>query len=115
MITAPQTIALAKLLAPEDITPGMFVTALYEINSVVVQSSQACGTTAEGTTDFRARKPAEDAGTPRRVIGVCLPFVMVETSTGAVRTFDTRQVELARLSDRFGSEFFARKSRELRK
>ena len=108
MMLKSQTTTLAATLAPEDITPGIYVTTLYETVRTVLTASQDNPRLPEGTTVFTARLLPDDAGEPKRVVGVCWPFLMVESAGGDVTTVDTRQAVLARLSDRFGREYFSR-------
>lgn len=98
---------LAKPLAPEDIAVGDHVAVL----SIVTQHLNfaalfGCDEAWNRRPDvLRIRwLPTDDLGTPMRVIRICLPFVLVEAVDGKSRTLDTRQVQLARLSDDFAKK-----------
>lgn len=54
------------------------------------------------TEPVRMRCRPVDAGVPLKVEEICLPFVLATTPLGAPHTLDVRQVQLARLSRRYG-------------
>lgn len=98
--------SLAKTLAPEDIRCGDYVTALYVVSewpSWYWDDDDALHPRDELVT---IRSTPCDEATPLEVVGVCLPFVLVETPQRDGKLLDVRRVRLARLD-----RTFARKSR----
>lgn len=110
MTTTTQTVPadrLARVLAPDDFAPGIFITVLRVRNEYF-----PCGIFSEVNEDTRPVQVQmmpwndEQLGT-MRVIEFCLPFVLVRKPTGDTITLDTRQYQFAQLSDTFGQAVFA--------
>lgn len=101
------TTRLARPLAPEDLRSGQFVCIMHVMHEYI-----PFWCLEEAT--FREPEPvrlfclAEEAGTPLRVVEVCVPFVLVEQPDGAHRTLDLRRHRLAGVSERFGERAFKR-------
>jgi len=98
---------VVKLLRPEDIQVGMFVTVLYETHEILPPK-------AFDVEPGQAVRPVRIAcmdcadGEPRRVLTVCLPFVQVETPEGWLSSLDVRRHSIVALSEMFGLEAFTR-------
>ncbi len=107
--SASQTDTLVtRLIAPEDVLPGMYVTVLLEEREAcLAPSSHSDAESREVTVSRYAYRPA-DAGVPRHVVGVCLPFVLTVRPEGTHETLNVRCQRLARLTDRYGGEAFRR-------
>lgn len=96
--------SLAKALAPEEIRCGDFVTPLFVVSEW--PSWFWCDDDALHPRDelVRIRSTPCDEAAPLEVIGVCLPFVLVETPQREGRTLDIRRVRLARLDRKFARQ-----------
>jgi hypothetical protein len=88
---------VAARIAGEDIACGDFVTILNEV--VELPSFLWCSSPVSLAPEepVRIRFITSDAGQPRKVIGICLPFIYARTPDGSVTTIDTRQCQLVRL------------------
>lgn len=98
--------SLAKALAPEEICRGDFVTPLYVVSEWPSWYWDDDDALHPRDELVRIRSTPCDEATPLEVIGVCLPFVLVETPEREGKTLDVRRVRLARLD-----RTFARKAR----
>ncbi|QDT71547.1 hypothetical protein [Lacipirellula limnantheis] len=96
--------SLAKALAPEEIRRGDFVTPLFVVSEW--PSWFWCDDDALHPRDelVRIRSTPCDEASPLEVIGVCLPFLLVETPQREGRTLDIRRVRLARLDRKFARQ-----------
>jgi hypothetical protein len=87
----------AKVLAPEDVRAGDYVAVLQVVHEI--PSFWWC----EGMGTIRPEEPVrvpffpKHAGVPLRVRSVCLPFILVKSPTGSLRSLDVRRCRLARL------------------
>lgn len=97
---------LARILAPEDVRPKMYVSIMHMVYEHV---SWCC----EPET-WRKGQPArslllpDDPSEPAKVVEVCLPFILVEDADGECKTLDVRRQRLAELSQRYGDAVFMR-------
>ncbi len=93
--------ALAKPLAPEDVSSGQYVSVLREVHEV--PSYVWCGNDLFGDPSelIRLAVIPDKEAVPLRVEAVCLPFVLVRTSSGQEKSLDVRRFQLARLDDHF--------------
>lgn len=103
--------ALCRRLAPEDVLPGIFITIALERRECV-NIWQLEWHAGSSPPFLRWSEIPREAGRPLRVVGVCLPFVLVQKPSGRTKTLDLRRVELFALTDRFGREAFVRMARE---
>lgn len=87
---------LARLLAPEDIRVGMYVTQMSVMHEHWPWDCEP--KFGESPQPLRIRWLARRGGMPLRVRAVCLPFVLVESPSGKPRPLDVRRVELAEIS-----------------
>lgn len=88
---------MAKVLAPEEIRAGDYVTVLYEVQEVpwyMWCDESAAVPSKEG---LRVQIIPKGAGVPYRVHSLCLPFILVKTPSGGMRNLDVRRHKLARL------------------
>jgi hypothetical protein len=87
----------AKVLAPEDVRVGDYVTLLHVIEEI--PSFWWCGGMGATRPDEPVRVPfiPKKGGVPFRVRSVCLPFILVKSPTGSQRNLDVRRHHLARL------------------
>ncbi|TVQ30602.1 MAG: hypothetical protein EA376_12125 [Phycisphaeraceae bacterium] len=100
----PTTTRAARTLAPEDIRPGMYVTAMFIIDEDL-PLFDASDVRDERVRPLRWRR-APWATAPGRVVDVCLPFVLIEEPSGDPVQVDVRRTILARLSKRYGRSAF---------
>lgn len=93
--------SLAKALAPEEIRRGDFVTPLFVVSEW--PSWFWCDDDALHPREqlVRILSTPSDEATPLEIVGVCLPFVLVETPQRESKTLDVRRVRLARLDRTF--------------
>lgn len=102
-----QEISISRRLAPEDIVPGAFIALSAKVHEIFPIWLVGCVPGAP-LEMIRVRCLACAEGLPRRVISVCLPFVMTEDSKGRVEVLDTRQDILVQVDEMFGLEVFTR-------
>lgn len=88
---------LAKALAPEDIRPGDFVTALSIVTEVPSYWWNGGVWDLPHGQPVRVRLTHGCDGIPIRVKSVCLPFVLTKNPSGDETTLDLRKCQLARL------------------
>jgi hypothetical protein len=94
---------LAKVLAPEDIRPGDLVTILHVVQELPSFFWREAAAPLPSHEPVRIPFLPEHGGVPLKVKSVCLPFVLVKTPSGAKRTLDVRQHQLARLDEPFAT------------
>ncbi|MFG0276063.1 MAG: hypothetical protein ACF8QF_13510 [Phycisphaerales bacterium] len=101
--TAP--VRTVKPVAPEDLAPGMYVTAL----AAVAQCWPDTDCVPEGSTlrALRMSFTPVDAGVPLKVESVCLPFVLASEFDGRGRVLDVRSLRLARVRKKHAKAVFA--------
>jgi len=104
--------AMVRAVAPEDIAPGMYITVMVKRHEWFPDPCISDAATIMMLRPMRWDRVPKDSGAPMRVAGVCLPFVMVQTPEGKVRTLDVRKMSLARMTDAYGRESFARMARQ---
>jgi hypothetical protein len=99
--TAAAEATLAKVLAPEDIQPGDFVTPLSMVSEL--PSFWWCGGSWNLPHDqpVRVRLTSGCDGIPLRVKSLCLPFVPIKSPNGQESTIDLRKCQVARLDQEF--------------
>ena len=88
----------SKVLAPEDISSGDFVTPLTVIYEFIDYTREC----RAGPPELCRVPMLPCPITPYRVVGVCLPFVLVEDACGGTELMDVRRSQLARLDEEFG-------------
>jgi hypothetical protein len=94
-----------KPVAPEDLAPGMYVTAL----AAVAQCWPDTDCVPEGSTlrALRMSFTPGEAGVPLQVESVCLPFVLAREFDGRSRVLDVRSLRLARVRKKHAKAVFA--------
>lgn len=107
-MTEAYSISTTRILAPEDIAPGQFVSAIYRIYERPAGSCCDESIASREVGVLRCRLNADDG--PYRVLEVCLPFVLVEDADGDKSQLDTRDTTIARLSDAYGERAFAKRA-----
>ena len=87
----------AKVLAPEDVRAGDYVTLLHVVYEL--PSFFWCGGVGTIRPDEPVRIPfvPNNGGVPLRVRSICLPFILVKAPSGELRNLDVRRYRLARL------------------
>lgn len=100
----------AKVVAPEDIQPGDYLVVLhttYELTPMLI-----------GCESFSAPPRAAPVTLmswdtePKKVLGVCLPIVLIVEPDGDKATLDTRRHQLARVAPHFGRAAFRKKGED---
>lgn len=90
---------LARSLAPEDIKSGTYVMTLHRQYQLMMGKCSAVGDPEVVIVDVVVRPFC--AQLPAKVVGVCLPYVVVKRETGKTEMLDTRSERLARVPKRF--------------
>lgn len=95
--TGANDLTTAKVLAPEDVRAGDYVTLLHVIHEL--PSFWWCGEIGTIRPDEPVRVPflPNNGGVPLRVRSICLPFILVKAPSGELRNLDVRRHRLARL------------------
>jgi hypothetical protein len=88
---------LAAAVAGEDIACGDFIAVMNEIVEFPSYLWSGCDVSLPSDELVRLRHLPSDAGEPRKVISVCLPFVYAKEPNGSVVTLDVRRHQLMRL------------------
>lgn len=104
---------LAATVAGEDIVCGDFIAVISEIAELPSYLWDGCAIALPPDEPIRLRILPRDGGVPRKVIGVCLPFVYAKEPGGSVVTLDVRRHQLTRLDRRCAREVW--KEREASK
>ena len=90
---------LARSLAPEDICAGIYVMTLHTQHQFI---DSMC--TANGGTEYQVipvvMRP-ESTQLPRKIVEVCLPYVVAQSYDKMTFVIDTRNERLARVSKSF--------------
>lgn len=97
----------SRLIGPEDVKRGDYVTVthtMYEFYHDICPSLPD-----DDIKIMRATVMSDEAGQAKKVIAVCLPFVLVENSLGRQESLDLRRHRIARLSKSYGREAFKKK------
>jgi hypothetical protein len=105
-----EKLTISKPLAPEDIQPGTYIAVLAEVQEhlPLFFAPDAKYQRIEPLKVSMLPCMCESCagGEPLKVLEVCLPFVIAKRPGGDLRTLDTRQHSLARLSDHYGQTVF---------
>lgn len=111
MPTTTKKMTLAQPIAPEDLAPGVYVSVLYEIEErfPIVMS---CDTPVTPPSLVTYPSIARWSAGPVRVVGVCLPFVLVEFDCGMKQQLDVRRARLARVSRAYARALFREESKD---
>jgi len=88
---------LAASVAGEDIVCGDFIAVMNEVVELPSYLWSGCAVSLAADELVRLRILPCDAGEPRKVIAVCLPFVYAKETDGSVVTLDVRRHQLMRL------------------
>ena len=112
--TMPEKNQTMRAVAPEDIRAETYVTLLREVIEVF-----PFGCLSESSwrkiEPLRVTVSCDEAGTPLRVIDVCLPFILVEDPCCRHRTLDVRRHQVARLKGRYARKAFDRMRADAKK
>ncbi|MBX3375763.1 MAG: hypothetical protein KF678_02015 [Phycisphaeraceae bacterium] len=102
-------ITISRRLAPEDILPGMFIAITARTHQVYPYwLLDGWNTQRVEPVAFSCMTCSD--GDPRRVLAVCLPFVLTENSRGWTETLDVRLCAIVQVDEMFGLEVFTRPS-----
>ncbi|QDV58887.1 hypothetical protein [Rosistilla oblonga] len=99
---------VAARVAGEDIRCGDFVTVLNELVELPSYLWSCSSLSLPPEDPIRFRYIPHDTGSPMKVVGVCLPFVYVESDRGAVSTLDTRLKQIVRLDHKCARKVWKR-------
>ena len=106
-VTNTENTTITRRLAPEDIVPGMYIAIAARYHEVFPFWLIGCipGASVE---PFRYACLTCAEGEPRRVLAVCLPFVLAENAQDSVETIDVRMCSLVRVDEMYALEMFTR-------
>lgn len=110
--TTPHSFTPSRLIGPEDLAVGQYVTIAEETDEYVVRSDADVSPTlfVQSVTTM-----AGYAGWPSRIKAVSLPYVFVKRASGSLAVFDLRRHRLALLAPEFGKAVFKAEARKDRK
>lgn len=100
-------ITVTRAIAPEDIRAGLYVMPIHRLVQLPIMRCEAVEPSVE-ILQVVVRPFWNDL--PGKVVGVCLPFVVVEMPDSKTEILDTRSVRLAQVNKRFAK--IARKPHE---
>jgi len=97
----PLETTLARRVAAEDVARGDYLALLNEIYQAApfLWDCDSHLTASNEPISIRFRAPG--AGSPMRVVAICLPFVFVKMPRYGHRTLDLRSVEVVRLDPHY--------------
>ena len=95
---------LARTVAPEDLCCGDVVGILSVIYEFPPFFCEPDNLSIDRGEPVRMRFRPRNGGIPLKVKAICLPFVLLKSPDGKVRSLDVRQVQLARLSPQYGKQ-----------
>jgi hypothetical protein len=98
----------SRKLAPEDVRKGDYIAVTDMILELPALTCD--GNWRDDGKLARFSFMAWTSGQPMKVVGVCLPFVLVRHADGRHDTVDLRRWTVARLSKRFGKAALKRMS-----
>lgn len=102
-------ITFTRRLAPEDITPGTYIAITSRTHQIYPYwLLDAYNAHTISTVSFSCTSCSD--GEPRRVLAVCLPFVLTENAKGWTETLDIRLTSLVEVDEMFALELFTRPS-----
>ncbi|MEM8495849.1 MAG: hypothetical protein AAF663_10740 [Planctomycetota bacterium] len=102
----------SRLIGPEDLTVGQYVTVAEATDEYVVRSD--CDIAPELTV-HAVTTMAGYAGWPSRVKAISLPYVFVIRANGSRTVFDLRRHRRALLAPEFGKAVFNAEAKASRK
>jgi hypothetical protein len=103
-----QETTISRALGPEDITRGDYIAAL----TVTVEYLDVYRDCRNAAPEVCRATFIPDTFKPYKVLGVCLPFVLVEDAKGESSTLDTRLTALARLDEDFAKRAMKKARRD---
>ena len=94
---------MAKILAPEDIRRGDYVTLMHVVWEIPSFFWSADASLLPPDQPVRIHFVHLEGGMPLKVKSVCLPFVLAKHPLGGIRMLDLRRQKLARLDTNFAT------------
>ncbi len=97
----------SRVIGPEDVRRGDYVTVTHTMYEYI---SDLCPSiTEEEVKIVRVTVMSDDAGLANKVVAVCLPFILVEDTTGKRESLDLRRHRIAILTKNYGRKAFKKK------
>ena len=96
--------SLAQCVAGEDLQIGDYIAVLNSTFQLISSQWDRCDRSPEEI--IRVKFIPADAGQPRKVVGVCLPFVYVKCANDTSEIIDLRLTQLARLDRQCAKEIW---------
>lgn len=94
----------SRVIGPEDVKVNQYVTITHVTYEFLADDCFALPRAEIAPS--RVTLMHGCAGRPLKVVGVCLPFVLVEDPAGTHSTVDLRKCQIALLNARFGRKAF---------
>lgn len=94
--------SLAQSVAGEDLQIGDYIAVLNTTFQLISSQWDRCDCSPEEI--IRVKYIPSDAGQPRKIVGVCLPFVYVKCANDTSEIIDLRLTQVARLDRQCAKE-----------
>ncbi len=89
--------SLAQCVAGEDLQLGEFISMLTTTTEFLSHLWDRCDLTLSPSEVVRVKYIPHRAGTPLKILGICLPFVYVQGANKKVEVLDLRLTQVVRL------------------
>lgn len=109
--TRTKSLSLARLIAPEDLAPGVYINVLHDVEESHPLFASCEPSAPPPRVSTYASIPQWPLG-PLRVVAVCLPFVLVEFDCGQKRQLDVRRAALVRVPEEYAKAAFGKRARD---
>ena len=100
-LSDPTVLKVSRTVCPEDLAVGDYLA----VSTEVIEFPSFMWTFESGHLPpdeaVRIKRASPTSGRPLEVIGICLPFLLVEDPFGKVMSLDIRQVELLKLDGEY--------------
>lgn len=96
--------SLAQCVAGEDLQIGDYIAILNATFQLISSLWDRCDRSPEEI--IRVKYIPTDAGQPRKIVGVCLPFVYVKCANETSEIIDLRLTQVARLDRQCAKEIW---------
>lgn len=97
----------SRVIGPEDVRRGDYVTVTHTMYEYF---QDLCPSLPDDDVKIvRVTVMSDEAGQAKKVIAVCLPFVLVEDIAGKRESLDLRRQRIAILSKGYGRKAFKKK------
>jgi hypothetical protein len=103
----------SRVVGPEDVRRGDYVTVTHTMYEYI--QDPCVSTPSQEIPIARVTVMSDDAGKAKKIVEVCLPFVLVKDANGKLDSLDLRRHRVAKLTEKYGRRAFeAKKKRKKR-